>query len=131
MKRIFTILVLTTGLAAPARAGGFTFTFDWSGLSRCVTGSPNRVDNPLFRLKNLPQGTKFIRFRLRDRDAPGYNHGGGVVAFGGDPEIRPGAFKYQSPCPPDGRHTYEWTATALSKRNGGALATARVQRKYP
>ncbi|OAN78367.1 hypothetical protein A8B82_10865 [Sulfitobacter sp. EhC04] len=68
---------------------------------------------------------------MTDRDVPNYNHGGGVVAYNGQKVIAPGAFKYKSPCPPSGRHTYEWTATAQTKKNGGALATARAARKYP
>lgn len=44
--------------------------------------------------------------------------------------IAPGAFKYASPCPPGGKHTYEWTAVARDKA-GKTLATAKARRKYP
>jgi hypothetical protein len=116
-------------LATPALA--FDISFDWSGLKSCTSGRPNVVANPAFQLKDVPAGTKYLRFKLSDRDAPSYNHGGGVVAYTGQKVIQPGAFNYKSPCPPSGRHTYEWTATAQSKKNGGKLATARAARKYP
>lgn len=116
-------------LASPAVA--FDFSFDWSGLKSCTTGQPNTVANPAFQLREVPAGTKYIRFKLKDKDVPGFNHGGGVVAYKGQKVIQRGAFKYKSPCPPSGRHTYEWTATAQTKKNGGALGKAKSARKYP
>ncbi|WP_370400918.1 hypothetical protein [Sulfitobacter sp. JB4-11] len=115
--------------ASPALA--FDFSFDWSGLKSCTSGRPNVVANPAFKLTDVPQGTKYLRFKLTDRDVPSYNHGGGVVAYTGQKVIQRGAFQYKSPCPPSGRHTYEWTATAQTKKNGGALARAKSARKYP
>ncbi|QFT59322.1 Phosphatidylethanolamine-binding protein [Sulfitobacter sp. THAF37] len=115
--------------AGPALA--FDIGFDWSGLKSCTNGRPNTVANPAFTLSGVPAGTKFIRFKLTDRDVPNYNHGGGVVAFNDQQVIPRGAFKYKSPCPPSGSHTYEWTATAQTKKNGGKLATTRAARKYP
>lgn len=123
---LYAICVLCAG---PAFA--FDIGFDWSGLKSCTNGRPNVVANPAFQVRDVPAGTKFIRFKLTDRDVPGYNHGGGVVAYAGQGVIAPGAFTYKSPCPPNGRHTYEWTATAQTKKNGGKLATARAARKYP
>lgn len=79
----------------------------------------------------MPEGTRFIRFRLVDLDVPTYNHGGGVVVWAGETQVARGAFRYKSPCPPNGAHTYEWTATAQSRRGGGVLATAKVRRTYP
>ncbi len=131
MKRIFVPLMLASGLAAPAHAGDFSFTFDWSGLKLCNSGYPNRVTNPPFALKNVPKGTKFIRFRLQDKDAPMYEHGGGIVAYSGQKRIKPGAFSYESPCPPFGHHRYQWTAIASKSRRGGRLATARAETVYP
>jgi phosphatidylethanolamine-binding protein (PEBP) family uncharacterized protein len=89
-----------------AHAQEFSFTFNWGDIPLCRTGSPNRVENPIFELSNVPEGTKEIRFSLDDRDAPNYNHGGGTADYAGGSTIQPGAFKYQSPCPPDGQHTY-------------------------
>jgi hypothetical protein len=130
MTRIRALTVLVAALVA-SPAAAFEIGFDWSGLRLCTSGRPNTVDNPVFTLADVPPGTAFIRFRLKDLDAPGYNHGGGVVAYSGQGEIPRGAFRYKSPCPPNGTHVYEWTATAQSRRNGGVLATATARRSYP
>lgn len=79
----------------------------------------------------MPEGTKFIRFKLVDRDVPGFNHGGGVVEWSGEATVPAGAFTYKQPCPPNGSHSYEWTATAQTKKNGGKLGTAKARRNYP
>ncbi|OYW57763.1 MAG: hypothetical protein B7Z31_09190 [Rhodobacterales bacterium 12-65-15] len=113
----------------PAQA--FEISFDWGGLQPCTSGNPNTVANPGFTLTDVPEGTAFIRFKLVDTDAPGYNHGGGLVEYTGQTVIEPGAFSYKSPCPPDGQHRYEWTATAQSKKSGGKLGTAKAARDYP
>jgi len=130
--RLFTAITAAALLSftAPA-AQAFSFSFDWKGLKSCTSGNPNTVANPRFVLKDVPEGTKYIRFRLKDVNVPGYNHGGGVVKWDGKSVIARGAFKYKSPCPPGGAHTYEWSATAQKKKNGGKLATAKARRKYP
>ena len=115
--------------AMPALA--FDIGFNWSGIKSCTNGKPNRVSNPAFALRDVPAGTKYIRFKMVDRNVPNYNHGGGVVAYNGQKAIPSGAFKYKSPCPPNGSHVYEWTATAQSKKNGGKIGIAKAQRKYP
>ena len=120
-------------LAAPALAGEFSVTFEWGDIPLCTTGSPNTVPNPVFRLKNVPAGTKAIAFTLTDLDVPGYDHGGGTVAYTGQDEVAPGAFTYRSPCPPGETHTYEWTAEA-KKGDGffaGTLAKATASKRYP
>ena len=88
------------------------------------------MDNPIFTLANVPEGTVEIEFRLKDLDAPGYDHGGGSAAYTGENEIDPGAFKYKSPCPPGGTHTYRWTATAKDD-SGETLGKADATREYP
>jgi phosphatidylethanolamine-binding protein (PEBP) family uncharacterized protein len=123
-------LFFTAALAAPA-AAEFRFTFDWAGLKLCTSGSPNTVSNPRFKVSGLPAGTTFVQFRLKDLDAPGYNHGGGWVQMSGDGAAPAGAFSYKSPCPPNGTHTYEWTATAKTKKNGKTLGKTTARRKYP
>ena len=132
MRSLFSTLALATTLALTApMAQAFEIGFDWKGLKSCTNGNPNRVLNPRFTLKDVPAGTKYIRFKLVDRNAPSYNHGGGLVAYTGKSVIAPGAFKYKSPCPPSGRHTYVWTATAQARKNGGRIAVAKAARKYP
>ncbi len=129
MKKL--VLALSLGLTFALPSHAFTFDFDWGDLKKCTSGRPNTVANPRFALTDVPQGTKFIRFKLVDKDAPGYDHGGGIVAYTGQEAIEPGAFKYKSPCPPDGVHRYEWTATAQNRKSGGAITKASVVRTYP
>lgn len=128
-RRKLVLSALLIGLSGPALA--FDIGFDWSGLKSCTSGKPSTVASPKFTLKDVPAGTTHIRFKLVDRDARGYNHGGGVVKWDGKAAIPAGAFKYKQPCPPGGVHTYEWTATAQSKKNGGKLGEAKARRKYP
>lgn len=74
-------------LAGTASAQEFTLRFQWGNIPLCTSGSPNRVANPSFRVSHVPEGTRFIRFRLTDLDVPSYNHGGGVVAWNGETAI--------------------------------------------
>lgn len=127
------VLATALALAAPA-AQAFSISFDWSGLTLCTNGRPNTVDNPAFRIRDLPAGTQSVVFRLTDLDVPSYDHGGGTVNMSQQSGTLPrGAFRYKSPCPPSGAHTYEWTATAKSGRNGRGqtLGIAKAQRRYP
>ena len=124
-------LVTATAMILAGPASAFEIEFTWDGLKSCTSGNPNTVANPRFVLKDVPEGTKFIRFKLVDTNVREFNHGGGVVAYNGEEAIEPGAFKYKSPCPPNGAHKYEWTATAQSKKSGGKLGVAKAARKYP
>lgn len=127
--------VLTAAFAflvlAPVPAFAFSISFDWKGLKSCTSGNPDTVANPRFVLRDVPAGTRFIRFKMTDLDVPGYKHGGGVVAYTGQKVIERGAFKYKSPCPPNGVHTYQWSATAQKRKGGGRIETAKAKRPYP
>lgn len=125
----FIVLALAT-FTATDRVEAFSLGFQWGKLKLCNTGRPNRVKNPTFTLRSVPKGTATIQFKMKDLNVPGYNHGGGKVKYSGGSTIKPGAFKYKSPCPPGGKHTYEWTAIAKDKK-GKKLATARAKRQYP
>ena len=130
MKKILlTILIyLFTTLSASAE---FSFTFEWGDIKKCTTGYPNRVSNPIFNLANVPEGTTELRFKMKDKDVPGYNHGGGKIKnYTGETTIQPGAFTYKSPCPPSGKHTYEWTITAIGDKKK-KLGKAKAKKKYP
>ena len=126
-------LIFGTILATPLSclAEEFSISFEWGDIKKCNTGNPNRVSNPIFTLNNVPEGTKFIKFKMKDKNVPSFNHGGGKIEYFGENVIEPGAFKYKSPCPPGGAHTYEWTVTAQSKKSGGKLAVAKAKKKYP
>jgi len=127
-------LVLGLGLAvltATSAAAEMTLSFKWGDIPRCTSGRPNTVGNPEFVLKGVPAGTNRITFKLKDLNVPSYNHGGGTVKvqMSGSGKIPAGVFKYKSPCPPSGVHSYEWTATA--KQDSKTLATAKARRNYP
>lgn len=129
MNRIFSVTVLGIGLLAlPVHA--FEMSFTWGPLKAC-TSARVVVNSPEFTLTDVPEGTQFIRFKMVDKNYTKANHGGGVVAWAGGAKVPAGAFKYVSPCPPNGSHTYEWTATAQSKKNGGKLGVAKAQRQWP
>jgi phosphatidylethanolamine-binding protein (PEBP) family uncharacterized protein len=129
MLKRFCLIAAAVVLCAPAHA--FSIDFTWDGLKSCTSGNPKTVANPRFVLTDVPEGTQFIRFKLVDTDVRSFNHGGGVVAYTGQAVVEPGAFTYKSPCPPNGVHTYEWTATAQTKASGGKLGTAKARRDYP
>jgi len=108
----------------------FTIEFEWGNIPSCTTGNPNIVSNPIFKLKNVPEGTNTIYFQMRDLNRPAIYHGGGTVTYTKQTRIEPGAFQYKSPCPPDGPHTYEWTAIARNDQNKKITETEAI-RKYP
>jgi hypothetical protein len=113
-----------------AAAADFSIGFDWGNIKKCTSGNPFTVPNPAFSLKGVPAGTTKIQFRMIDLAVPSYPHGGGKVDYAGETTIAPGAFKYRSPCPPDGRHTYQWTATAYDA-HGKKLGETKARKPYP
>ena len=132
MKKLF-IILLFCFLPQTIFASEFSFEFDWSDLKKCTTGNPNTVKNPIFSQKNVPNGTKFIYFKLTDKNVPSYNHGGGWVEYKGENEIVPGSFTYKSPCPPNGKHNYEWTASTKAKKGlfASTIVKAKASKYYP
>ena len=129
--KLFLAALITPLLLQTTPANAFDFKFDWSGLKLCTSGKPKKVENPTFVLSSVPKGTKFITFKLVDLDVPSYNHGGGTVAYTGQKSIKPGAFKYKSPCPPSEKHKYQWIARAQSIKRGGKLEQATATKSYP
>ena len=129
------IVVLLVALVLPVctNAGDFKIEFTWDGLKRCTSGRPNIVSNPIFKVMGVPKGTVGIDFRLKDLNVPSYNHGGGWIDISKDGKVAANSFKYKSPCPPSGKHKYEWTAKAKEKKGWGGktLATTKVSRMYP
>ena len=119
-------------MIATSAAAEMSLSFKgWDDIPLCTSGKPNKVANPEFVLKSVPAGTNKLIFKLTDLDVRSYNHGGGTVAIksGGSMKIPSGAFKYKSPCPPNGKHTYEWSVTA--KQGGKTLAKAKTRNSYP
>ena len=129
MKKI--ILILSFYIISTISAYTFSLTFEQGDIKKCTSGNPNKVSNPIFTLTDVPEGTKELRFKMKDKDVPGYNHGGGKIKnYTGETTIQPGAFKYKSPCPPGGSHTYEWTITAIVDKKK-KLGKAKATREYP
>ena len=130
MQKLILILIIYLVSTINANAE-FSFTFEWGDIKKCTSGNPNKVENPIFNLVNVQEGTKELRFKMKDKDVPQYNHGGGKIKnYGGETLIQPGAFKYKSPCPPSGSHTYEWTITAIGDKKK-KLGKAKSTRQYP
>ena len=130
LKKLILILLL---FPINLFSADFSLDFEWGNIEKCNTGKPNTVDNPTFKLTNVPEGTKWINFKLKDINVPSYNHGGGWVEYTGENEIKPGEFKYKSPCPPDGPHKYEWTASAKAKKGtfASTISKAKSSKMYP
>ena len=130
MKK-FLLIILIYFFTTISAFAEFSFTFEWGDIKKCTTGNPNKVSNPIFNLVDVPDGTVELRFRMKDKDVPNYNHGGGKIKnYNGEETIQPGAFKYKSPCPPSGSHTYEWTITAVGDKKK-KLGKAKASKKYP
>lgn len=127
--RLFAVSAAAILLSVTSAAAEFRIGFEWGNIPLCTSGKPNVVPSPKFQIADVPQGTTSIRFKLKDLDAPRYNHGGGTVGMTGGGVLPAGVFTYKSPCPPGGVHTYEWTATA--RGDGRTLGTAKARRKYP
>jgi len=114
---------------ATAANAEFKISFQWGDIPSCTSGRPNVVGSPAFVIKGLPEGTNNVQFKLKDLNVPGFNHGGGKVKISQDGQLPFGVFKYKSPCPPNGVHKYQWTATA--RKGNKKLATAAAARNYP
>jgi phosphatidylethanolamine-binding protein (PEBP) family uncharacterized protein len=133
MKNFLIPVILSLFIPLVANGEEFSINFEWGDLKLCTTGNPNMVKNPTFTLTNVPDGTKWIHFKLVDHNARSYNHGGGWVEYIGQSKVEPGEFKYKSPCPPNGKHKYEWTASAKAKKSGWGAVFEKAQssKMYP
>ena len=129
MKLLIKIVISFFLLTSVVNAAKFKLKFEWGNLKLCNTGYPNKVDNPIFKLTNVPEGTKTLQFRMKDKQSS-FNHGGGKVEYTGQTSIEPGAFKYFGPCPPNQVHTYVWTVTAKNEKKK-KIGKAKAQRKFP
>lgn len=123
-----------TGLAAMVVACAFAMTTEAaSAFGLSFTWGPTKAcfdrNSPPMSVSGVPDGTRKLKFRMVDLDAPNYPHGGGSVAWANKAAIPYGAFQYKGPCPPS-PHTYEFTVQALDSA-GKVLATAKARRKFP
>ncbi|HEX4766455.1 MAG TPA: phospholipid-binding protein [Lichenihabitans sp.] len=120
----FSIVIgLTVVASTPAWA--FSVKFSWAGIPACSSVSP------AFTIMAAPRGTVALAFRMRDEDAPDFQHGGSSVAYAGAGGVPQGAVHYTGPCPPSGSsHRYVWTVDALGAE-GKVLGSARATGKFP
>ena len=86
--------------------------------------------SPAFALKDVPAGTKQLRFSMKDYNAPDFRHGGSTIAYGGQAKVPQGAINYVGPCPPGEKHKYVWTAESLDG-NGKVLKKATASGAFP
>lgn len=124
MRIGFVLGVVLAALTAGGASADMALSFRWGPTRACL--DPN---SPPIRVSGLPKGTVALRIRMRDMDAPEFNHGTASVAVSGDAALPYGAFLYRGPCPA-GRHTYRITAEALDNR-GYVVGKASASRPFP
>ena len=96
-----------------------------------ITSYTETFDGTSASIVNTTNNTiRFPKHRFYHGKRVTYNHGGGKINnYDGSSVIEPGAFKYKSPCPPNGKHTYEWVIKAYEGTK--KVATAKSSLKYP
>lgn len=141
MKKIFpivrlvAILVLAAGCAKnqkqnqikiPKDAARMEVAFSWEGIQACAHESPE------IQVSNVPDSTAELRVKLKNVTVPEWNHGGGSVAYGGSGVIPTGALDigYNGPCPPDGRHKYEFSVMAVDGE-GAIIGFGKARQSFP
>jgi hypothetical protein len=98
MPRLLAVIAVAMALMTQ-NAIAFSTSFSWAGIAACSSTSP------AFRITAAPAGTKQLRFKMVDLNAPNYPHGGSTVACGG-PTVARGAISYVGPCPPPGQQAH-------------------------
>ena len=127
------VLALAVGCAntpdpvkIPKDAASMAVSFSWEGVQPCTHESPE------IRISDVPEETVELRVRLKDVDVPAWNHGGGRVAHDGSGVIPAGALKlgYNGPCPPSGRHKYEFSVMAVNAK-GVIIGFGKSKQSFP
>ena len=110
----------------PRDAAEMTVEFSWEGIAACTHESPE------LRVSPVPDGTADLRVRLKDISLPEWNHGGGKVKHDGSGVIPAGALKlgYNGPCPPSGRHKYEFSVMAVDA-DGVIVGFGKARHSFP
>ena len=139
MKKITPLAILTAAIILiagcannpdqikiPRDAAEMTVEFSWEGIAACTH------DSPELRVSAVPDGTADLRVRLKDISLPEWNHGGGKVKHDGSGVIPAGALKlgYNGPCPPSGRHKYEFSVMALDA-DGVIIGFGKARHSFP
>ncbi|MBC2712178.1 MAG: phospholipid-binding protein [Desulfosarcina sp.] len=127
------VIILAVGCATnpnrikiPKDATKMDVDFSWEGIKACTHESPE------IRVSNVPDGTEELRVKLKDIDVPAWNHGGGRVRHDGSGIIPAGALNigYNGPCPPDGRHKYEFSVMAVNTE-GVIIGFGKDRQSFP
>ena len=100
--------------------------FAWQASDRCSRQSPE------IHVANVPATTQTLQVKLKDRDVPNWNHGGGTVTYDGSGVIPAGALKsgYNGPCPSSGSHRYEFTVKAIDAA-GVIVGIGKTTHNFP
>jgi phosphatidylethanolamine-binding protein (PEBP) family uncharacterized protein len=124
MRLLLISTLVAIGLVAPVAAKAMNVAVDWTGTAQCFDS-----ESPVIKLSGVPKATKQLRFRMNDLDAPGFEHGGGTVAYAGQRQLAKAAFRYRGPCPP-GPHRYQWHVEALDE-SGQVVDAAQTTTTFP
>ncbi len=118
-----TALVLT---AAPAMA--FEIDWEWGEVAACSPNDPAKPEpTPKISLKDVPEGTVRMRFKLVNINAPEQDHGSANFDYSGETEFEAGAYETKRPCFVV-RNQYQWQALAFDA-NKKVIATAKSEPK--
>ncbi len=124
----FSILIVSGCATTPVApdAVELAVDFSWEGIGKCSNHSPE------IRVADIPPGTKSFKVKLKDFNAPNWNHGGGTVTNDGSGIIPAGALKgaYNGPCPPGGSHKYQFTVKAVNEA-GIIIGIGKATKKFP
>ncbi|KAA0680253.1 phospholipid-binding protein [Neorhizobium sp. P12A] len=127
MRRSFLLLgafaLLSACTSVPNDAAPLSVSFTFSPSDRCGETSP------AISVAGAPAGTASYKVSMSDRDAPGFNHGGGTVAANGGTIPRGALKSFTGPCPPTGKHTYDITVLALDA-GGKVLAAGKASQLF-
>jgi phosphatidylethanolamine-binding protein (PEBP) family uncharacterized protein len=120
------LLIACAGSQVDPSAADLGVAFSWRASDRCSSLSPE------IRVTGFPPATRSFQVKLVDLDVPTWNHGGGSVANDNSGVIRPGALKsgYNGPCPPSGRHRYQFTVKALDVA-GNVIGIGKAVQPFP
>jgi phosphatidylethanolamine-binding protein (PEBP) family uncharacterized protein len=113
-----------TACATGAVAADMGVAFEWGPTKKCFDSK-----SPPISVSGVPAGTKTLEIKMIDKNATGFNHGGGKVAYSGKAQLPYGAFRYKGPCPPEGTHFYKITVNALDA-SGKKLASGSATKPF-
>ena len=135
MLLLAVVLMLAAGCAKnqnqnqvkiPKDAAKMTVEFSWEGIQACTHESPE------IQVSDIPDGTTELLVTLKDVSVPEWNHGSGRVKHDGSGVIPAGALNigYNGPCPPEGRHKYEFSVMAVNAE-GIIIGVGKARQSFP